>query len=1406
MTSACRAFPGAAARVRVKQKTPGQRAANIGARSPAVASAMGSASAVPSLAHRVLLLQRTLGNRSVARLVQSRRLNVRPGLGSALQLKVAPEPGHEQPRPSAVSKPQPTVSPVRPAEPQTETQAATATTPVKPRAAAPTTTGATAGQAAEETVFDSSAPQAPAAAAKPPAAPEEDPAFRSVVQQLKNQSAREKTPHRTPQKKQADTLQAAKLSAEDASKQEAYGSHLGRLESAQPQDLTVDQFMGQFKAATTGLADSLPKSKDDQDSEVSGVQRGIASANVKTAVVRQASAHSSALRTEAAKDAASYRQAREPETKPELVADPAGTTPAIGQAGVAAPKPKADEQISLDDKSRSLDDALLNHTIGGQRVDIDEASLALPVSGEPSFDEAGAAKRKAQDEIRKAQPRYREDERKLIGQTQQDMRALVNGGLQLQHGARKRSFDAVLEAQKTHKESLERKKRAVFSEIEGIYTDTKAKVNGELAKLEGIDETFAGILTKAQDYFDGFVKNDLEYIYTPGVFDYSDWKDKHEGEIKEEYEKRARDRDGRQTPYMGMDPAYLEALKTVRDRSAASLFRTARSIFVSDVNSQVEEKIAKPVVTALNAARKHVRDGKARVDTAYAGLDPKEQEEARNVLDAVTGKFDQLDENVQDKQREVVGDMARTYNQSLGKLEARFEEIKKDVLTSWFEKAWNKVKAVVNAIIEFATRILELLGRLAHLVGDIVSSPRAFFSNLISGIGQGFSAFIEGIGQFLATAFFDWLRGSSGLPVQIPKDLGPQGIFSLFTQLLSLSKETVFERMEVVYGKVVAGAFRRGEVLLDKGLEIFDIVRKEGLSGLWGEIRNSLGSILEETLDMIKENVLYAAIKKVILEVGKMLVPGGGFIAIAEKIVRLLKFIVEARDKILDLIESFVDSVEMAVKGNVGGIVKHITGALTKFITIALDFLVGVFGLGDLKDKVTRFIDRIRQPVIRGIDWVLDKFKPLVMKGRKLLEKGMSKAKAAGKAVVQVGVPKDPNERLRLAARASVAAARRLSGKVTRALLNPVLAAVRLRYGLTSIQPYEKNGTWWITATINPKIEQSLEVPAATGTERAASPGTEWWKKRTDFNAVDGSSHTLYFKGQSRQGELMVESSPMPVFAFLSKIIGMIDGDATHSLEHLRRVHKAAFDMAKAVRKDMLELQKEDNPRTASDVAALNKDMNRLADAIQPLIDVLFPGTKHPAGLVEGAYIRLFRRDKIAVVKGFETYQGIEMFRYDTLTERSYSGAPERGASGSGTFRISNLGKDFELTVLEARYVYLGANPSLDSVEGRELFLKVARKMQKQNKLRFADAREDIHSVVILHGGGEYRLDQCHLSHIVDAQAWWNANGRVTAPRSGVVLEFMNDPDNYELEPATSNLARGGALSGPETRYRPPVR
>jgi len=962
---------------------------------------------------------------------------------------------------------------------------------------------------AGEAPVEKEIPQEAAAPEQAPASPEQDPQYQIVVEEMEIKAKHQKTPAKKPEQKQDETVLAAKAITKDLTNTRyAKENHLGKLGLVQPDDLTVPQFMAEFGVAVQKLEANVPTNNSDE-------QRAVFESAQKTAtqdVAAQGKNHSQPFRDEANKDPSNYPDNKKEEaTDYKLERDPAGNVPAIKQARAAAPKPESEKVISLDDKSRELDEALQNHDVAGQKINIDESSLALPVSGEKSFDEAGEAKRQAQAEIARSKPRYREQETEVIGKSQNDIDSLVNvRGLQGHHGLRSEGFKKVLGHQEQHKTGIISVKQEFSNRVEGIYKDTKDKVDEALNSLtEGytIEEELEWILTDADNWFKGWTRTALKYIY-PGFFETSDFTDDYKDRILAEYKQLLGEK------YHDLDEAlerlstkhktlsdigkslrsiggadvglYFQALSNVQHQVSLEYFEQAKAHFIYLVTADVEKKIARRVVNAVNRARRAIVKGKEDVDAAYAELSPKDQKEVDDVYQAVKGRFEELRKSVDERQHEIVADIARTYNKSVGKLKATFEAIKKDVRMGFFERAWNKIKAVVNAIIDFATRLAELLGKMIGLLGDIISSPRVFFRNLAAGISEGFSEFGRRIDEFLATAFFDWIRGKSGVVVQFPKEWNAAGIFSLFTQLLNLSTETVWQRMEVVYDKTVANAFRRGEALLEKGLEIFEIVKREGLGGLWNYIVESLGSILSDTLDEMKETVLYAAIKKVMIEIGKMLVPGGGFIAIAEKVIRLVMFIVEARNKILDLIEAFVLSMENAVKGDIAGIVKRVTSALTKFITIALDFLVAFFGLSDLKEKVERFIERMRSPIIRGIDFVLQKFKPLVIKGKELFEKGKEKVIEAGKAVVQVGVPQDPNERLRLAARASVSAAKRLTGRVTRALLNPILGGIRIRYGFTAIEPYERGGSWWVKATINPDIDQDLGVPSEKADQAAA--------------------------------------------------------------------------------------------------------------------------------------------------------------------------------------------------------------------------------------------------------------------------------------------------------------------------------
>jgi hypothetical protein len=115
-------------------------------------------------------------------------------------------------------------------------------------------------------------------------------------------------------------------------------------------------------------------------------------------------------------------------------------------------------------------------------------------------------------------------------------------------------------------------------------------------------------------------------------------------------------------------------------------------------------------------------------------------------------------------------------------------------------------------------------------------------------------------------------------------------------------------------------------------------------------------------------------------------------------------------------------------------------------------------------DKEMGVIQKIRAPIDKALDWLVN----FIVTG----------AKKLGKFVVQAGVPADPNERLKLATDAAIVAATRLGGGITRPLLQPLLSVIQVRYGLKEIDAFERDGAWWVRASINPELVRNMGITA----------------------------------------------------------------------------------------------------------------------------------------------------------------------------------------------------------------------------------------------------------------------------------------------------------------------------------------
>lgn len=120
---------------------------------------------------------------------------------------------------------------------------------------------------------------------------------------------------------------------------------------------------------------------------------------------------------------------------------------------------------------------------------------------------------------------------------------------------------------------------------------------------------------------------------------------------------------------------------------------------------------------------------------------------------------------------------------------------------------------------------------------------------------------------------------------------------------------------------------------------------------------------------------------------------------------------------------------------------------------------------------------------------------------------------------------------------------------------------------------------------------------------------------------------------------------------------------------------------------------------------------------------------------------------------------------------------------------------DFEKPYFEGRRdIYMGPTPSKDSPVGRE----VIERMKQRGEIR-ENSQGDLE--VQGNDGNWYNIDQADMSHIDPAVEWWNREGYAYGAKSPEVREWMNNPDNYILEPRGPNRSRGGKT---RERYRRP--
>ena len=786
--------------------------------------------------------------------------------------------------------------------------------------------------------------------ARAPAKPQEDPDFQQAKKEIGKDARRQKS-HELPGKKQSEMTAAAALTEVEQREQSAQEQKAAALEKAAHPKQKFNRVLFKDKLKKK-IEEKLPETEDEAKAFPCSGKLDQAKSEFGATVSEEKGKLTDPLKqtAEAPPPLGKVSKTETPVPAAKPTAKPSKIPPQL-----TAPKPRTDQEISLQEKSDDLDRRL-------EQEKITEPQLAE--SEEPLFEQALTKKQDAQHEIANAPARYRDQEAKVLEKAQQ--LTGQNTGRRLQHMAtvKTRSVgDGVgVRGGQVRKESqTEIRQRQIKATINGIFTRTEGAVHIILQNLA----------TAVQ------IKFDIAAQLANMTFN-----------------RRVRSRLDDHYGWFTFDDKIAEAIGL--SNGVAHIFREEKQNFL-DTMDKVLDEIATMVETELNRAMLRIQHGRDELEGYKKTLSTEEQQFADDLIKEVEDKFTDLESAVEEQQEELLETLSDLYVENVNKLQQEFDKINEELGSSWIADAINFIGEVASAIRKLGALLRSIIERIAGLVDEILAAPKRFFANLVSGINQGIDKFTSNIGTYLEQGFWMWLTGaSSARNIQIPEKMDAKGMFSLALQMIGIDRVFLLERIRVKLGAGVEKLLARAEAAGEKLLEPVRILLQGGIGALWDWVKEEVSSRLEEIFTKIKEEIFEAIIKKALIWVASLFIPGLGFIRLIQAIYKALRWLVDNIDRIVDMVNSFLDSIALAVQGNVGAIVNKVIKGLTLGVVIALDFLAKLVGLGNFADKLQRAIQSLKKPIQKGIDFLLTKARPVVRK----IELALRKVAAGGKKAV----------------------------------------------------------------------------------------------------------------------------------------------------------------------------------------------------------------------------------------------------------------------------------------------------------------------------------------------------------------------------------------------------------------------
>ncbi|MBW4457880.1 MAG: DNA/RNA non-specific endonuclease [Nostoc indistinguendum CM1-VF10] len=396
-----------------------------------------------------------------------------------------------------------------------------------------------------------------------------------------------------------------------------------------------------------------------------------------------------------------------------------------------------------------------------------------------------------------------------------------------------------------------------------------------------------------------------------------------------------------------------------------AFYQEGRQLYINRMDGVINKVVA-IISRGLTQAKAEITKGKQEIQNYVNQLPQDLKAVGQQAAADIDSKFDALEQSVKDKENELIETLAQKYQENLEAVDARIDEMKA-ANQGLVQKALDAVVGVIKTIIELTKMLMQVLGRVAGVVEQILKDPIGFLGNLIQALKQGFLNFMNNIGKHLKKGLIGWLTGTmaeSGF--EMPEKFDLKGIFGLVSEVLGFTYQVIRAQAVKRLGEKKVGH-------LEQNFDIFQVLASEGVAGIWQFVQDRIGDLNELVIKPIKDFVIETVIFAGVEWVLSLLTPASAFVKAAKAIYQIISFFIERAQQIASLINAILDAVSAIASGAIDQAVKGVENALAKSLPVVISFLASLLGLGGIAGKVQAIFQKLRKPVEKAVDWIIDK-------------------------------------------------------------------------------------------------------------------------------------------------------------------------------------------------------------------------------------------------------------------------------------------------------------------------------------------------------------------------------------------------------------------------------------------------